>query len=165
MGREPETMSLVETLVKSAELPLVLDADALQPAAVRAGKATRLLTPHAGEYLRIAGGEELAPFSKHIEGAIMLKGPISHIAHRGDTYRSFFAGPVLARGGSGDLLAGLSAGLLAQRPKEPLLAAQMGSVWHGLAADLMARRHGQAAVRSTGLLDFLPEALRARDDA
>ena len=67
---------------------------------------------------------------------------------------------MLARGGSGDLLAGLTGGLLAQMPKDPTLAACRGVVWHGRAADLLARAHGSVAVSTTQLLDFLPAALR-----
>jgi NAD(P)H-hydrate epimerase len=67
---------------------------------------------------------------------------------------------VLARGGSGDLLAGLIGGLLAQTPGAPLLAAARGVVWHGSAADALARAHGQTAVQVTQLLDFLGPVLR-----
>jgi NAD(P)H-hydrate epimerase len=67
---------------------------------------------------------------------------------------------VLSRGGSGDLLAGLIGGLLAQTPTDPVFAAARGVMWHGLAADLLARERGQVAVRVTDLLDFLPAALR-----
>ena len=66
----------------------------------------------------------------------------------------------MARGGSGDLLAGLIGGLLAQTPSDPLLAACRGMVWHGIAADLLARAFGQTAVQTTQLLDFLAAALR-----
>ena len=76
-------------------------------------------------------------------------------------YRTPFGGPVLARGGSGDILAGLIGGLLAQAPDDLLLAAARGVVWHGLAADLLARNQGQVAVQTTQLLDQLPVALRA----
>jgi NAD(P)H-hydrate epimerase len=69
-------------------------------------------------------------------------------------------GPVLARGGSGDVLAGLIGGLLAQVPDEPLLAAVRGVVWHGQAADALARANGQTAVVTTQLLDYLGVALR-----
>ncbi|MDI1320811.1 MAG: NAD(P)H-hydrate dehydratase, partial [bacterium] len=77
----------------------------------------------------------------------------------GPTYYSFFGGPVLARGGSGDLLTGLTGGLLAQAPDDLLLAAGRGVVWHGLAADLLARDKGQVAVQTTQLLDYLQPAL------
>ncbi len=90
----------------------------------------------------------------------MLKGPVTRLCEGGAVYHSFFGGPVLARGGSGDLLAGLIGGLLAQTPQAPLLAASRGVVWHGIAADLLARAHGQTAVATTQLLDFLSVALR-----
>jgi ADP-dependent NAD(P)H-hydrate dehydratase / NAD(P)H-hydrate epimerase len=95
------------------------------------------------------------------ETVMMAKGRLTAITQtgRGCAY-SPFGGPVLARGGSGDLLAGLTGGLLAQTPAEPLLAACRGAVWHGLAADALARAHGQVAVATTQLLDFLPAALR-----
>src|SRR5436190_1929821 len=68
--------------------------------------------------------------------------------------------PGAARRGCGDLLAGLIGGLLAQAPTEPLLAACRGVVWHGLAADCLARAQGQTTVQVTQLLDFLLPALR-----
>ena len=52
-------------------------------------------------------------------------------------------------------------GLLTQTPGEPTLAAARGVVWHGLAADALARARGQVAVQTTQLLDFLPVALRS----
>ena len=98
----------------------------------------------------------------HETGAtIVLKGPVTRIADGDRVHHSFFGGPVLARGGSGDLLAGLVGGLLAQSAFEPVPAACRGVVWHGLAADLLARDRGQVAVQVTQLLDYLPAALRA----
>ena len=161
LGSEKETLALVADLVKSATVPLVLDADALQPDIVRAGKAPRILTPHAGEFARIAKSAELRAFAKKSGATVVLKGSPTRIAGGdGVVYHSFFGGPVLARGGSGDLLAGLIGGLLAQTPGDPLLAAARGAAWHGLAADALARAHGQVAVHTTQLLDFLAVALR-----
>lgn len=165
LGREGETLALVESLVKNSAVPLVLDADALQPAIVRAGRAPRVLTPHAGEYARIANGVELAAFARETNATVALKGPATRIGAGDGVYHSFLGGPVLARGGSGDLLAGLIGGLLAQSPGDPLLAAARGVVWHGLAADGLARAHGQVAVHTTQLLDFLSPALRESVDA
>ena len=167
LGREAETMALAADLAKSSTVPLVIDADALQPEIVRAGKAPRVLTPHAGEWRRIEA-------EKLPNATLVLKGPVTRIVGRAlrpiptdvgrkarpTTYHSFFGGPVLARGGSGDLLAGLVGGLLAQTPAEPLLAAARGVVWHGMAADALARAHGQVSVQTTQLLDFLPVVLR-----
>ncbi len=164
LGREPETLALVERLLKSVDLPAVLDADSLQPSLVKSGKGARVLTPHAGEYLRIAGGHELRTFAAETRATIVLKGPTTQIAHASTVYHSFFGGPLLARGGSGDLLAGLIGALLAQTPDDPLGAALRGVTLHGTAADLLARSRGQVAVRTSDLLDFLPLALREHDD-
>lgn len=174
MGREPETLALAASLVKTSPVPLVIDADALQSDVVRAGAAPRIVTPHAGEFARISVGGEWGQST-----VVVLKGPVTRIGSgsalgpaapgaggrsragtRPTLYHSFFGGPVLARGGSGDLLAGLTGGLLAQEPRDPLLAAARGVVWHGRAADLLARAHGPVAVEITQWLDFLPAALR-----
>ncbi len=172
LGCEAETQALVLDLVKSVRLPVLLDADALQPEIVRAAKTRLVLTPHAGEFARLAGGgrrragaavgssAHLRAFCRQPGATVVLKGPVTRLSEGGVVYHSFFGGPVLARGGSGDLLAGLIGGLLAQTPQAPLLAASRGVVWHGIAADLLARAHGQTAVATTQLLDFLSVALR-----
>lgn len=159
LGREKETLALAESIVGSSVIPVVIDADALQPAIVRAGKAPRVLTPHAGEYTRIAGDAELRAFARELHGAVVLKGSGTRIASGDAIYRSFFGGPVLSRGGSGDLLAGLVGGLLARESNLTLAAAQ-GVAWHGLAADALARARGEVAVTTTELLDYLHAALR-----
>ncbi len=163
LSREAETLALAMDIVKTATVPLVLDADALQPEIVRAGKGPRVLTPHAGEFARIAGGRALRDFCAEagVETVTVLKGPVTCVCAGGEAeYHSFFGGPVLARGGSGDLLAGVIGGLLAGGPRDVLTAASRGVVWHGLAADALARERGQVAVRTTELLEFLPAVLR-----
>jgi len=147
LGREPETLALVRDIVANAPVPVVLDADALQSDIVRAGSAPRVLTPHAGEFARIAGGASLREFCGANGATVVRKGPVTCIGAAETVYHSCFGGPVLARGGSGDLLAGLIGGLLAQagavaeRPPVPrgsesasatLQAAARGVVWHGL---------------------------------
>jgi len=161
IGREPETLALAAALVKSAEVPLVIDADALQPEIVKVGNAPRIVTPHVGEFARISDGLELRAVAESTRKIVILKAPVTRVAADSKIYHSFFGGPVLARGGSGDVLAGLVGGLLAQTPNEPLLAAMRGAVWHGMAADQLARAQGQTPVCVTQLLDFLPAALRA----
>jgi len=160
LGREGETLALAEEVVKHSPVPLVIDADALQPGIVRAGTAPRVLTPHAGEFTRLLAGEDAREFSGTTGAAVVLKGRLTRITRGDRAFFSLFGGPVLARGGSGDVLAGLIGGLLAQAPEDPLLAACRGVVWHGRAADALARAHGQIAVQITQLLDFLPTALR-----
>lgn len=165
-GAEPETQVLAGEIVKLAGVPVALDADALQPPVLAAARGKRIVClPHAGEFKRLAGGRDagaaaLRALADETGATIVLKGPVTRIADGDRVYHSFFGGPVLARGGSGDLLAGLVGGLLAQAPGDPLLAACRGIVWHGMAADLLARDRGQVAVQATQLLDYLPAALR-----
>lgn len=160
LGRDPETLLLARSVATASPVPLVIDADALQPEIVAAGTAPRVLTPHAGEWARIAAALPRAT----AETVVVRKGSVTRIEHGGRAYHSFFGGPVLARGGSGDVLAGLCGGLLAQTPAEPLTAAARAAVWHGRAADLLARARGQTAVTVLDLLEYLPAALRSTDD-
>jgi NAD(P)H-hydrate epimerase len=165
IGREPETQALIKELITTTGRPTLLDADALQPELVRAAKVPLVLTPHAGEFSRIAQGAELREFVQQTRATVVLKGPITQICSAGESnlpvvYHSLAGGPVLARGGSGDLLAGMIGGLLAQEPSDLVLAAARGAMWHGLAADALARARGQVAVTTTQLLEFLPSVLR-----
>lgn len=161
MGREAETLALAKSVMEQSEIPVVLDADALQPGIVNAGHAARIVTPHAGEFARISGGMELREFAANPHLTVVLKGPVTRLSAGGPVFHSFFGGPVLARGGSGDILAGMIGAQVAQAPQQPVLAAARAVVWHGLAADHLARTHGQVAVRTTQLLDHLGEALRS----
>jgi NAD(P)H-hydrate epimerase len=162
LGRGAGALALAAALARRAAAPLVLDADALRPDIVGEGRAPRILTPHAGEFARIAGGRDLRGYCAASPATVALKGPVTRVAWGGDgiVRHSLFGGPVLSRGGSGDLLAGLIGGLLAQSPGDPAAAACRGVVWHGMAADRLARARGQAAVEITQLLDFLPDVLR-----
>ena len=162
LGAEAETVAWVRQLVAEASLPLVLDADALRAEVAEAlGDKPFICTPHAGEFQRIAprlfaGEKFVAP-----RGVLVLKGPMTRVTDGKTIYHSPFGGPVLARGGSGDILAGLIGGLLAQTPAEPLLAACRGTVWHGRAADLLARARGQVAVEISEILEQLGPALNS----
>ncbi|MBP6506692.1 MAG: NAD(P)H-hydrate dehydratase [Opitutaceae bacterium] len=160
LGREKETLALVARIVSAAKVPVLLDADALQPETLRASRTRLVLTPHAGEFARIAAGAELRAFAQATGATVVLKGPVTRIAAGGAVYHSFFGGPVLARGGSGDLLAGIIGSQLALTPDDPVGAACRGAAWHGAAADALARAHGATAVRTTQVLDFLGVVLR-----
>jgi ADP-dependent NAD(P)H-hydrate dehydratase / NAD(P)H-hydrate epimerase len=160
MGKDPKTQALAMALVKASKVPLAIDADGLQPRIVRAGKAHRILTPHAGELARIAEGATLRSLCRSVPAVVIAKGPLTRVCAGAAEYLSLQGGPVLSRGGSGDLLAGLTGGLLAQTPHEPLLAACRSAYWHGRTADLLARSQGQTAVQILEWLDFLAPALR-----
>jgi NAD(P)H-hydrate epimerase len=157
---EPAVLKTIQAIVRNTNIPLVLDADALRPEIVAQLKERCFVcTPHVGEFERIAPtlfqkGKFTAP-----RGVLVLKGPLTRVTDGRTTYYSPFGGPVLARGGSGDILAGLIGGLLAQQPDDPLLTAARGVVWHGRAADLLARTHGQVAVEISQILEQLGPGL------
>jgi NAD(P)H-hydrate epimerase len=167
LGRSPATQAMLPLLVKTCLRPLVLDADALMPKVLLA-VAERppeagpvILTPHHGEFARLAGeGADLAEFCRKYKVITVLKGSVTRICDGTRTWCSTLGGPVLARGGSGDVLAGVIAALVAQRAGEPMLAAARGVVWHGLAADALARARGDTAALTSELASHLPEALR-----
>jgi NAD(P)H-hydrate epimerase len=155
LGADPGTITLVTQVVKEVSVPMVLDADALRPEVIVAvGNKPFIATPHAGEYQRIA-----AALSGASLGVVVQKGPLTRVLVGKTTYYSPFGGPVLARGGSGDILAGIIGGLLAQKPDDLAMAACRGVVWHGRAADLLARAHGQVSVETSQLLEQLGPAL------
>ena len=160
LGKGAETHALVKAFVSASAVPLVIDADALQPDLVRAGAAPRILTPHAGELLRIAEGLGLVELARSIPAVVVAKGPVTRVTAGQAVFHCLYGGPVLSRGGSGDLLAGLAGGLLAQAPKDPLGSACRAVLWHAMASDALARALGQAAVHTTQVLDFLAPALR-----
>ena len=169
LGRERESLALVRELLAAVDVPTVLDADALQAdlVAVRppGGTSARVLTPHAGELARIAGEPPVEPtaLARRLACTLVCKGAPTRVTDGGPTYVSPFGGPVLARGGSGDILAGLIAGVLAQGIGG-LAAATRGVVWHGLAADRLARAAGQHSTRVTDLCAHLGPVLQELAD-
>lgn len=180
LGAAPASLAAAESIVRNTNIPLLLDADALRPEIVAAAAGRPLIvTPHAGEWERLGGRAGFQPASGSSsadERIAVLKGyptRLENFSGRSQTgptpplrtAYAFSGGPVLARGGSGDLLSGLIGGLLAQPPDDLWLAAARGVVWHGLAADLLARDRGQVAVQTTQLLDYLQPALHCADHA
>jgi len=171
LGRERETQALVQGLLSLAQAPVLLDADALQPAVietlgVRESRPV-VITPHAGEFARLRGVDaapvanaELIDFALARGVLTVLKGPITRISDGRRVWCSLFGGPVLARGGSGDILAGLIGGRLATGEGTPLMRVSQGVAWHGLAADRLARHHGATSATATELLEHLAPVLR-----
>ena len=172
LGEEQETQALLQVVLKKSSLPVVVDADALRSEVVGSIQGPAVLTPHVGEMARLIGSnsEDVTPESARshaaalrsangFENAILLKGPLTCITDGQRIDLSTFGGPVLSRGGSGDILTGLVGGLLAQG-HNTFEAAKLGAVWHGQTADHLARNRGHIAVTATQLLNYLHEPLR-----
>ena len=174
IGRQPETFDGVRQLLRQCPCPLVLDADALN-ALVGAteilpslGDFVPVLTPHPGEFARLLGcsiAEVEADrfrltrqFALDYGVVLLLKGARTLIADPRGWVRINPTGNVgLATAGSGDVLAGLIGGLLAQG-LSPFDAASLGAWLHGRAADLLAAEIGTAGLMATDLLNKIPLA-------
>jgi NAD(P)H-hydrate epimerase len=175
LGTEDESRALARQFLAQSAAPVVVDADGLNalagvlaPGAIAAPQA--ILTPHPGEAARLlamdtamvqadrpAAARALAAQS----GAVaVLKGARSLVAHPdGRLWVNPTGNPLLASGGSGDVLAGLIGGLMAQG-LSALDAARAGTYLHGLAADLAQTDHGQRGLMAEELTDWLPKAFR-----
>ena len=126
-----------------------------------------VLTPHMGEFMRIAkldreevSTESLLHYSQSNKVITVLKGPITQICDGHKVWYNSFGGPVLSRGGSGDMLAGLIGGFIAQNNNEVTESVLQAVVLHGQAAEYLAREQGQVTVQTTQVLNFLSIVLR-----
>lgn len=104
--------------------------------------------------------ETLLSFCRNNRVMTVLKGANTRICDGDTIVYNTHGGPVLSRGGSGDLLSGLIGGMVAKADTDTQTAVARGVMLHGLAAQRMAREKGQVFVRTTQLLDYLPEVLR-----
>lgn len=170
VGQDPRSFEALEALLR-AGLPAVIDADALNMLSART-ELQRLvargsiLTPHLGELRRLAGDwasedekiEKTRDLASRLGCCVVVKG--AHTMVCSSDGRCFFnssGNPGMAKGGSGDVLTGFLAGLLA-RGYESLAAAILGVYLHGRAGDRAADYYGQEAMNAGDLIDFLSEA-------
>ena len=173
LGTERSTVALVRDLYHSAEIPMVVDADGLN-AMVGADLKTdriRVLTPHPGEMGRLVGMsakqvqaarfEIAAKFARDTNTTVVLKGDRTLIAFPGgETWVNPTGSPALATGGTGDILTGMVAGLMAQHSRD-WKRAVVAAVWlHGRAAQLGEIELGEESFIATDLLRFLPAAIQ-----
>ena len=162
LGREPETLSLVRETLSHFSGRALLDADALQTELLNKIAQTKrlVLTPHAGEYQRISQGQSPLEYAEEKECVLVLKGSHTRIFFSGILHHCLGGSSLLARGGSGDLLAGILGALLAKNQFDALTCSLLGVQWHGRAAEILARQKGQESVYATEILDYLSFALR-----
>jgi NAD(P)H-hydrate epimerase len=168
-GMGEKATKLIGAVVTRCVADLVLDADALRPAVVAASKQTkvRVLLPHAGEFKRLSGRDASVSaaraYARRTKTIVVLKGPLTCVTDGVRVLHVPFGGPVLARGGSGDLLAGIVASVLSRRHELGLTAFDavvLATTWHARAADWLRETHGEEAVRTTDLLAGLSPVLR-----
>jgi hydroxyethylthiazole kinase-like uncharacterized protein yjeF len=180
LGTDPETVEFVLGLLAQTKLPVVIDADALNALAkhidrlpgIAAGR-TLVLTPHPGEMGRLAGlsTKEVQAdririareFATRNQVTLVLKGWRTLIAHPdGSIGINTTGNPGMAKGGSGDLLTGMVAAMLAQHRDDPARAVEAAVYLHGLAADITVCQPGaggdQHTLLATDSLHYLHRA-------
>lgn len=180
LGQGAETAKFLTGLLSSTKIPAVIDADALnilaaKPALLKklAKGRTLVLTPHPGEMARLAGItiarvqanrlETVRNFAERMGVTLVLKGARTLIARPDGCVAINTSGnPGMAKGGSGDVLTGLIAGLLAQYPHDPAQAVEAAVYLHGLAADLAVREGDQHTLLATDSLRQLAKAYKSR---
>ena len=160
LGTSPETVEFTLGLLRESQLPAVIDADALNALATNPGllpeisaNRTVVLTPHPGEMARLTNLDTkqvqadriniARDFATKNQVTLVLKGWRTLIAHPdGSIAVNTTGNPGMAKGGSGDLLTGMVASLLAQHPHDPKQAVEAAVYLHGLAADITVRSAG-----------------------
>lgn len=180
LGQNPETVKFTTGLLAATKMPAVIDADALNILAAKpvllaklAKGRTLILTPHPGEMARLIGVtaaevqanrlEMARDFAQRTKVTLVLKGARTLIARPdGRVAVNTTGNPGMAKGGSGDLLTGLIAGLVAQHPSDAARAVEAAVYLHGLAADLGVRAADEHTLLATDSLPHLAQAFRFR---
>ena len=178
MGQDPDTQVAIRSFVKRrSELPLVLDADGLNAfqgdnlKALGGGGRPLVLTPHPGEMARMLGKSVpeieadrigvARSFATKMKVILVLKGWRTLISDPdGNIWVNTTGNPGLAKGGSGDVLTGMVAGLIAQFPDRIAEAVRAAVYLHGLAADFALLGETENTMLATDVIAKLPAAFR-----
>ena len=172
LGQSPEITALVSEIVRSANIPLVLDADGLNAVSknidvLREAKSHIILTPHDGEFKRLGGdlssGDRIGvarSFAAEHGCVLVLKGHRTITAlPEGEVFINTTGNPGMAKGGSGDVLAGIIASLIGQGL--PLKqAVPLAVCIHGAAGDSCADKLGEYCMTPSDMIDALHDVMR-----
>ena len=170
LGRSSDLDQLVRALFQDLSRPLIVDADglnALAPHIPLAVGGPRILTPHPGEFRRLIGEDvhdreaceaRCVALARKLNATIILKGHRSLVTDGPNSVHNETGNPGMATGGSGDVLTGLIASLLAQS-LQPFDAARLAAHLHGVAGDLAAECIGCIGMTALDIVEQLPRAL------
>ena len=184
LGQRSETAEFVAALLRGTKMPVVIDADGLNILAAERALLEEVsimahegrivvMTPHPGEMARLAEKAVAQIQADRLNSArsfahkngvtLVLKGARTLIAHADGTVAVNTTGnPGMAKGGSGDLLTGLIAGLVAQHPGDAARAVEAAVYLHGLACDMAVRKLDEHTLLATDCLRHLARAFRFR---
>lgn len=175
MGTDPSTVTLVHRLFQELTVPTIVDADGLNALSkditlLSNSPAPRILTPHPGEFARLAGTQcsndeeeritqaaELCCRDESGNTIVVLKGHRTIVTDGNQYSLNTTGNPGMATGGTGDCLTGIIVALSGQG-LDPFEAARFGAHVHGLAGDLAAAQMGQISMTARDLIEFLPQA-------
>jgi NAD(P)H-hydrate epimerase len=179
LSQNDETAEVVRALVAGLDRPCVLDADGLNAYAGRADALRSLgfpliITPHVGEAVRLLGVDKAEIIKRRLEFAsevardlglvLVLKGAPTVVAGpAGDVFINPTGNEGLATAGSGDVLTGIIAGLVAQG-LPALEAAWCGAYVHGLCGDMRLRQWGHVGFLAGEIAQVIPDALACAAD-
>jgi hydroxyethylthiazole kinase-like uncharacterized protein yjeF len=177
IGTFKETQSLVLKLIKTLDLPIILDADGLtalatQTKVLSASNGSLTLTPHPGEMARLMGStpkevqEDRIGISRKFSQShrihLVLKGYRTLIATpNGEIFINPTGNPGMASGGTGDVLTGMIGGLISQG-FDQLTSLQISVFLHGLAGDRVAQAKGEKSLVATDIIEEIPILLQER---
>ncbi len=175
LGLSRSSQRVQQWLMREAEVPLVVDADALTTLSrdlspIKEAKGPRVLTPHPGEMARLLGRTtkevqgarlELAlSMARELGSILVLKGAYTIIASPSGRFAiDPTANPAMGQGGMGDTLSGMIGGLLAQG-YDPFDAATMGVYLHSQSAQMLSRLRGPLGFGASELAHNLPSVWR-----
>jgi NAD(P)H-hydrate epimerase len=171
LGAAKETLAAVRMFIAKCTKPLVIDADAIaacgQQPRILKGKSA-VVTPHAGEFKKLTGKTVSEEKARKMEGVrataaklgvtILLKGPLDIISDGTDVKLNRIHNEAMTVGGTGDVLTGIVAGLIAQKAR-PFAAARMGAFTAGLAGNL-AFEEKSFGLLATDVIEKIPLVLR-----
>jgi NAD(P)H-hydrate epimerase len=177
IGTFKETQSLILKLIKTLNLPIILDADGLtalatQPKTLPTTNRSLILTPHPGEMAKLIRStpkdvqEDRISISRNFAQShhvhLVLKGHRSLIATpKGEVFINPTGNPGMASGGTGDVLTGMIGGLICQG-FDILPSLQMAVYLHGLAGDEMAQELGEKSLIARDIIEKIPALLQGR---
>jgi ADP-dependent NAD(P)H-hydrate dehydratase / NAD(P)H-hydrate epimerase len=178
LSTDEAASAFARKLVEKTAVPMVIDADALNAFAgetrlLNGAGRVMVLTPHPGEMARLAGltvkeveadREGLAQrFATEHNVTLVLKGWRTLVAHPDGSIAVNTSGnPAMAKGGSGDILTGIVAAMLAQFPGDVARAVEAAVYLHGLAGDFAVRAMDEHTVLATDTVTHLSDAFRYR---
>lgn len=171
LGNSENTRKLTEYVIKNAQCPIIIDADGINSIAdninvLKERTGDTVLTPHPLEFSRISG-MSVAEIQRDRIGAakrfaaeygvtVLLKGAYTVVSDSTEVCVNTTGSAALAKGGSGDVLTGMIAAMLAQGIP-PYIAASSGAYCHGYAADLLCGKMHPASILASDIINVLPE--------